>query len=141
MNHSFIVHGDPVGKGRPRFTRDGRIYTPERTRTYERMVRQAYVESGGPHFGDQQLTVTIMAFFQMPQSWGKKQRRRMDGSFCGKKPDADNLIKSTLDALQGAAYEDDKQVVVVACSKYWSMKGSLYVDIDTVYVPESKQED
>lgn len=28
MNISFIVFGEPVGKGRPRFTRGGHAYTP-----------------------------------------------------------------------------------------------------------------
>ena len=29
------VSGQPQGKGRPRFTRNGRAYTPDKTREYE----------------------------------------------------------------------------------------------------------
>ena len=31
----FWFQGEPVGKGRPRFTRQGRAYTPKKTRDYE----------------------------------------------------------------------------------------------------------
>ena len=35
---SFVVPGEPVGKGRPRFTRTGRAYTPKKTETAESIV-------------------------------------------------------------------------------------------------------
>lgn len=37
----FEVMGQPIGKGRPRFTRSGHTYTPEKTREYERRIRAA----------------------------------------------------------------------------------------------------
>lgn len=36
---SFSVPGEPVGKGRPRFTRTGHPYTPGKTGSYESLVR------------------------------------------------------------------------------------------------------
>ena len=41
---SFSVPGEPVGKGRPRFTRTGHPYTPGKTESYESLVRLAYGE-------------------------------------------------------------------------------------------------
>lgn len=43
---SFSVPGEPVGKGRPRFTRTGHPYTPGKTESYESLVRLAYGGSG-----------------------------------------------------------------------------------------------
>ena len=37
-----------------------------------------------------------------------------------KKPDADNIGKVVLDALNGIAYEDDKQVIELRVSKQYS---------------------
>jgi Holliday junction resolvase RusA-like endonuclease len=37
-----------------------------------------------------------------------------------KKPDVDNIAKSILDALNGAAYDDDKQVVALMIHKEYS---------------------
>ena len=38
----FQVPGEPVGKGRPRFTRQGRAYTPAKTAKYENLVSLAF---------------------------------------------------------------------------------------------------
>ena len=38
---TIVVMGAPVGKGRPRFTRAGHTYTPDKTRSYEQSVAWA----------------------------------------------------------------------------------------------------
>ena len=35
------LSGQPVGKGRPRFTKTGHAYTPEKTKEYERRLHAA----------------------------------------------------------------------------------------------------
>ena len=140
MNHSFTVEGDPVGKGRPRFTKSGRTFTPKRTKEYEGRIRRAYVRSGGPDFGEASVSVSIVAQFQMPQSWGKKRREKLCGTFCAKKPDTDNVIKSVLDALSGVAYTDDKQVVACSGIKQWAEHGSMFIDI-CILEEEEHEED
>ena len=37
----FRVNGMPQGKARPRFTRQGRAYTPKKTRDYEAALASA----------------------------------------------------------------------------------------------------
>ena len=47
---TFTVPGKPVGKQRPRFSRQGtavRTYTPRQTAEYERLVRVSYIAAGG----------------------------------------------------------------------------------------------
>jgi len=39
--------------------------------------------------------------------------------YCTKTPDIDNCIKFVLDALNGVAYHDDKQVAKVTATKKW----------------------
>lgn len=41
----FTVEGKPVGKARPRFTRRGFAYTPEKTVRYEAAVRAACIDA------------------------------------------------------------------------------------------------
>ena len=38
------------------------------------------------------------------------------------KPDIDNVIKSTLDAMNGVLYGDDKQVIRVQAEKRWALQ-------------------
>ena len=45
------------------------------------------------------------------------------------KPDADNIIKVVLDALNGLAWEDDRQVTAVSCSKVYRMDEFLLIQI------------
>lgn len=49
-----------------------------------------------------------------------------------KKPDADNIIKIIADALNGVAYNDDKQIVMCSCGKYYT-DGEPFV---CVYIQE-----
>ena len=42
MKIEFTVPGIPVGKGRPRFKKDGNTYTPQKTQDYEDKVVQCW---------------------------------------------------------------------------------------------------
>ena len=91
----FEIDGQPVGKGRPRFTRNGRVYTPERTRSYEEMVELSAYVSGLPVFdrGDA-LMVQIDAYFARPKKMRGESPRHIA------RPDADNIAKAILDGLK-----------------------------------------
>ena len=127
MKHLFEIEGDPVGKGRPRFTKQGRAYTPKRTKDYESRVRKAYIDSGGPHFDEQPLIIRVTAVMQMPKSWSNKKRKQLLDTPCTKKPDADNILKSIQDGLLGAAYQDDCQIYDTGCMKVWGDHGKAIV--------------
>lgn len=128
----FLVYGKPQGKQRPRFSRLSRtVYTPTKTAKYERQIAVAYIEAGGKCIPeDCYVSVTVHAFFPIPTSYTKKKKqecadgvRRPD-----KKPDMDNIIKCVLDALNGKAYVDDKQVVETIGRKYYdSVDGDGYL--------------
>ena len=126
MTHIFTIPGEPVGKGRPRFsgTKNGRVhtYTPDKTAQYEKLVKRHWKESGGKSFGEKQVAVDIYAYFPIPKSYSKKRVQEIidNNEKPTKKPDCDNIIKIVLDALNGLAYDDDKHVVSVCCIKLYA---------------------
>lgn len=131
MTITFSILGDPEGKGRPRFARVGnavRTFTPERTRAYEDRVKLAYRNAAhGMRFGDKPVMLTVSAHYAVPASASQKRRYELGGTPCTKKPDADNVLKAVADALNGVAYDDDKQIVTALCEKRWAGYG--YVDV------------
>jgi Holliday junction resolvase RusA-like endonuclease len=119
MTIHFTVPGPPVGKARPKVvrTRNGRsmTYTPDKTVAYEELVRLRFQESlKGCAFQPLEgaLRIQIFAGYPIPKSTSKKQRALMleNKVLPTKKPDWDNIGKIICDALNGMAYEDDKQV-------------------------------
>lgn len=124
----FIVVGEPRGKGRPRFTRCGRPYTDKKTQAYEAMIQNVYRQCFGTmHEGP--VSVMIHANHSVPKSWSKAARAMaLSGEVAAtRKPDADNIAKIVLDALNGLAWHDDTQVVELTVTK--SYAENAYVDV------------
>ena len=72
MKVEFTVPGIPVGKGRPRFMKNGHTYTPQRTRDYEDKVVQCWkCQSGKGFAAGVPLRATVTAFFTVPKSTSK----------------------------------------------------------------------
>ena len=134
----FTVEGKPQGKARARTFYDGRAekmrsVTPMQTRSYEDLIRWSYTAAGGEYMGEKVLTVDIQAFYPIPKSFSKAKRSAAAGSSYLRpttKPDCDNIIKVVLDALNGVAYYDDKQVVCVSCNKYYGERGYLLITVE-----------
>jgi Holliday junction resolvase RusA-like endonuclease len=129
----FTIPGNPVGKGRPRATTINgmaRMYTPKKTASYETLVVMAYTQAGGVKL-EGSLHMHIKATFEMPLSWSMKKRKLMDGAFCEKKIDADNIAKVVCDGLNGVAYHDDRQVVDLHVVKRWGQDGAVEVSIES----------
>lgn len=117
---SFDVWGKVSGKGRPRFTRGGRPYTPKATRDYERAIREAFENAPGrpPEPFSGPIAVCIITYRQLPKSTPKSVIREPDTH----KPDADNVAKVVLDALNGVAWLDDAQVTSLTVVKLDRMR-------------------
>ena len=47
-----------------------------------------------------------------------------------KKPDMDNIVKVVADALNGVAYQDDKQVILVSAKKAYSAMEGLDITVE-----------
>ena len=133
----FTVPGVPVGKSRPKFTTvNGHAvaYTPAKTTSYENLVKLAYQQTCGdrkPYEKDVPLRAEIVACFPIPKSTSKRKREQMlSGEIRHThKPDADNIAKAVLDALNGIAYYDDTQIVRLEVIKYYSDEPKALVTI------------
>lgn len=136
MNLHLVIPGDPVGKGRPRFTRTGITFTPKRTRNHEAYVRSLFVQKYPRHVPlEGPLEMEILIFFPVPKSASKKRRQDMlwQRELPTRKPDVDNLCKIFMDALgRGLAYRDDAQIVSLAVIKQYSTTPQTEVRVRNV---------
>ena len=123
----FTVEGKPQPKERPRKAKNGKFYTPKKTQDYESLVgwiaRSAYkrIPSEKP------ISVRLDIYFKLPQ-----RTSEIEGAYCMKNIDIDNITKSVLDACNGIVYVDDKQVVKTIVGKYWSKNPRIEVEIKEV---------
>lgn len=110
MTNSVIFEVPFVrGKGRVRFVRKtGRTYTPDKTAEAMHGIRDAYIEAAHGMSAPKgtPVGVLIMTSRELPKSRPKRVTREHDTY----KPDADNIAKLVLDALNGTAWADDTQV-------------------------------
>ena len=115
---NFVVQGNPVGKARPRF--NGHAYTEQKTRAYEQLVRIMYRSKyNGEPKATGNVSIEIRITIAVPKSATKKERQALLSARPMKKPDLDNVAKIILDALNGVAYEDDKQVTSLTIYREW----------------------
>lgn len=132
MKVKFVVPGDPKGKGRPRFF-NGHATTPEATASYENLIQLYYIQQCGRHPFEKgvPLDVRIIGYYGIPASESKKKKAMMAAHLLRpiKKPDADNVAKIAMDALNKLAYHDDAQVVDFQFRKFFSVRPRLVVTI------------
>ena len=137
MTVQFNIPGEPQGKGRPRFSCVGgrvRTYTPEKTATYEELVKKEYKRQCNQHFSDRRLIMRVWAFYSIPKNTSKKKRADMlEGKIRpSKKPDLDNVLKVIADSLNKVAYDDDKQIVEAYITKFYDAEPHVCVMIEEV---------
>ena len=133
----LVFMGAPVAKGRPRFG-DGRTYTPAKTLKAENDI-QTQAKTQGVRRLEGALGILIAFHMPIPESWSKKRRSEAVGGYHISRPDADNLKKLVLDALNGLAWDDDSQVAYSVCSKVYSDTPRTEVQIWQLPVKNSLQ--
>lgn len=132
---SFTLPGHPQGKGRARAFRRGDFvghYTPQKTRSYEGMLRDAAAKAMDgrlPFDGPVELTLT--ATFDVPASWSKKKRADALANLIrpGKKPDLDNIEKAISDACNGVIFKDDALIVAKVSAKVYGAAPQVVVTV------------
>lgn len=125
----IMIDGEPVPKARPRMTKTGHVYTPKRTKEQEERIRAEWIAKNG----NEPLTgcVVLKAVFYMgiPKNISKEKRAMLKVSRPTKRPDIDNLAKLVIDALNGVAYVDDKQIAVLIAGKEYSEGARTVVNV------------
>lgn len=123
---AFTVPGVPVSKARPRMTRAGHAFTPEKTRNYEALVTMLAAEAmNGASPVDDPIAMDIVAVFPQPKSWPKWKRKLAEQGLIAytTRPDEDNIGKSISDAINGIVYVDDAQIVRKTVTKLFETDG------------------
>ena len=130
---TFKVDANPVGKQRARYVKRGNFvqtYTPEKTRTYETLIKYAAIEAMG---SSEPLETPVSLYLYIrapiPKSYSKKKVADCLNGFDKpiKKPDASNVLKSVEDAMNGVVYRDDCQIVNFHVSKVYSSQSGIDV--------------
>lgn len=129
----ITIPGECVPKGRPRFTRNGRVYTPAATKQYERKVQQAIRLARVP-MQTGALRVEIDVYRVPPKSFSKKKwlDAIMQKLFPVTKPDLDNYIKSVLDACNGVLFADDNAICEIHARKLYGDTAQVVLRVGVI---------
>lgn len=131
----FLLHINPVAKGRPRLSKYGHVFTPDKTRQFEKRVR-ALAEPHRPKDPLKGALRIMVAFYMKPPKTFTR-----DLPTC--RPDADNLLKCILDSLNPVHkkdiviypgfWEDDSQITTIVTFKRYDFslkEGYIKVKIE-----------
>lgn len=124
---------EPVSKARPRVTRSGHTYTPKKTKDFQTQVGWHFKKCCPNHKPITSLiSMCLTLTFKVPKSYSKqKTLDALEGKITNNK-DVDNLAKSVLDALNGLAFIDDRQVVELYVKKEYGLANNIEIKIDKV---------
>ena len=128
---NFTVEGNPVGKQRARYVKRGNFvsaYTPEKTRTYESLIKEAAIKAmGSSEPLETPVTLYLYIRVPIPKSYSKKRIKAcLNGSEQPiKKPDASNILKSVEDGMNSVVYKDDSQIVNIHVTKVYSSQAGV----------------
>lgn len=125
---------EPVAQARPRARRFGkgiRLYDPPKTATFKRKLHELAKESYHGKPLDGELEVTVIFGRSVQKSISKKERKlRLLGRHRPiVKPDLDNYIKSTLDALTGVLWVDDNAIVKLVAEKRYMEQPKIEIEV------------
>ena len=126
----------PMAKQSVRFTRNGMRYQPEDVvnyHTYLRLMAQQQMVRDTPYSCP--LRVQVIAQYALPKSRPKRDRLRVAGGGVipkPTKPDCDNILKATLDPLNGVCWTDDALICEATVVKQWGDVDTLMITIEEI---------
>lgn len=129
MIYKFIIPGNPIAQGRPKFARKGNFviaYDPDKSRSWKAYVawhvkKQLAGCLKAPLEGPLILAVTFS--FLRPKSLSKKVRYHI------KKPDCKNLLAGVEDAMEGIVYRNDSQIYSILVTKNYGLEAETIIEI------------
>ena len=135
------------GQGRPRFSKRSRAYKDKKDVEYERLIRECFLkEAKDIEPSERPIAIKIEAHYKLAKNTPKYVREMLfynDFNYVPQsKPDLDNIAKSVLDALNGVAYIDDKQIYSLTCNKSFDIESDIsYLDVEVGYFQYNTLED
>lgn len=134
----FVIPIKAIGKERARKSRFGKfLYTPQKTKEFEATVF-AYALHHMRHNKTKMIegpvSVDLLVKMKVPKSWSRKRRlEALDGHILPTvTPDLDNILKSLYDGLEGAIFNNDRQVVQGSQKKIYSEDEEMIIKVESV---------
>lgn len=126
----------PQAKQSARFTRNGHSYQPKRVVDYATQLRCAAISEmkGAPPLTEP-VQVWVFASYALPKKSTAADRAIIaSGGSVPKstRPDVDNIMKATLDPLNGIVWRDDALIVEAKVCKRYGEKDSLVIMVRTL---------
>ena len=133
----FTFEIEPVPQLRPRVSSRGgyvRVYDPPKVKQFKSLLRSLAVNQYArpPLIGPLSVSLTFYRPVQSSISKTERERRLSNQSKPVVKPDTDNYIKSTLDALNGVLWHDDAQIVKIIGEKRYSDHPKITISVKPV---------
>ena len=132
MKIEFTVYGAPIPKARARTVRlkNGMTitYTPEKTETWEDMIRLQILKHRPEKLIDGALSLKATFYLQRGKSIPKKRE------YPETKPDLDNLLKCLTDAAEGIIYTNDSRIVDIDVKKRYGDPPRVEVWLEEISV-------
>ena len=131
----IAIPGKPVSKARPRFVRRGEgviTFNPQVTEEGKWLLiakGQVTETMTGP------VRVSCEFAFERPKSHfgtgrNAEQLKKSAPIYHTQKPDIDNLVKFVNDCLNGVAYRDDSQIVMIHVDKVWGEQARTEIRLE-----------
>jgi Holliday junction resolvase RusA-like endonuclease len=125
---SMAIATETQAKERARVSRNGHMYTPKKTRTFEAFIRDTAELCMYEDPVDHPIHVTIEMLVMVPKSWPKwKRNAALARKIFPSRGDVDNKMKAVTDAMNGVVYQDDRQIMGFTASVAYSDKPLLKV--------------
>jgi Holliday junction resolvase RusA-like endonuclease len=131
----FSVYGEPVAKGRPKFSVRGgfaRAYTPKKTQISESNFRTQAMPYKPDSLIDTPINIGIKIYKAIPKSKSKRFKTDAENGeeLPKSRPDLDNYIKTVFDALNGVFWTDDSLICGLTAQKFYGNTPRIDVEIN-----------
>ena len=128
MDYNIWYPVKPKSAPRPRVTKFGTYNAKDYTDWKKGLGLLAKARIKKPI--ENEVFIKIEFFYEIPKSWSKKKKEL--AKWHKSKPDIDNLIKGVLDSLNGIAYKDDAQVVMIQARKQYAAENGVKIEITEI---------
>lgn len=137
----FVVEGEPVSQGRPRFTRFGKPYEEKKcTEAKEKIkeIAESEMYNQGYTIAVAGMPVVLSCVFYLPIPSNKRKWWKVAAELgmiapSVKKKDVDNCFKLVSDAINGVCYHDDSQIVEIHGVAKYSDDPRTEVTVEAYY--------
>jgi Holliday junction resolvase RusA-like endonuclease len=118
-----------ISKERPRVGKSGHVYTPKRTKEFEKAIAElAGKIVDAPVSYPIHISITIWE--APPRTWPPEKRQlALAGLVVPTRGDLDNQVKAITDGLNGVAYVDDVQIARMTAIRQYGLHDRILVTI------------